>query len=71
MRYIVQMQTSGMHAPARWEAQDNWRGSTDSLDYAMHAMLTFLDKFAAGWKAQSVVTLDVQVIDTVTDKNGC
>ena len=68
-QYKVHFQTSGMHAPASWEAQDNWPGSTDSLDYALHAMLQFSNQFAKQWADESVVDLDVYVVDTHTGKN--
>ena len=68
-QYKVHFQTSGMHAPASWEAQDNWPGSTDSLDYALHAMLQFSTQFAKQWADESLVDLDVYVVDTNTGKN--
>ena len=61
--YKILFKTSGMHSPAYWCAQDNWKGSTESLDYALYAMLQFSTQFTRNWGSQSVVELDVHVVD--------
>ena len=63
MPYKIFFQTSGMCCPASWEAPGNWKGSTELLDYALYAMLQFSTAFAKNWASQSVVDLNVYVVD--------
>ena len=66
--YKILFQTSAMCCPASWEAQGNWKGSTELLDYALYAMLQFSTEFAKNWASQSVVDLNVYVVDDKGNK---